>query len=199
MTTERFKISAGSLISILVPRFIIQWRDLIFIITIAMLFVATVRLEYALSVAMIICLIVPMGLLSLFAYYALMPEVCTAVLEKTATFSEEGVLFEYYQKVPKEDEVEPEYDDTELKDWNNWDNWGKDTVEIDPKDADEWEISHSTMFHWELFKGYERRKDMILLVFNDSKYKFLAIPYSAFVDSPQFTNVFELVKRKTSR
>lgn len=176
MTTKRFKLSAGSVIAILVPKFIIQWRDLIFILLFVMLCFSTVRLEYALVSLMVIFLIAPMGLLFLFAYYAFLPEMCIVVLEKTATFSDDGVLYEYYRKVEKEDSEA-------LAD------------EVD----DEWYISHSTMFSWEQFIGYERRRDMILLVFNDRRYKFLAIPYSAFVDSPQFTKVLEIIKCKTSK
>ncbi|MFI3240645.1 MAG: YcxB family protein [Bacteroidales bacterium] len=178
MTTERFKISAGKLIGILVPLFLTKWRDLIFILLIVMVWLSTVRIEFALVALMIIFLVIPMGLLYLFSYYALLPEVCTAVLLKTATFSDEGVFYTYFRKPKKEENT----DEVEVIDTTD--------------EVEEWEVSHTALFKWEQFSRYERRKDMILLVFNDSRYKFLAIPYSAFTDLPQFNSILELIKSK---
>ena len=97
MMTQAFKISPKDYQKILFNRFINRWWLVFAMIIGGISLLSFFNINFIYVALMVIFIIIPMIVTYLYFYYGLLPESRSAILEKSAEFTDEGIVYLYKQ------------------------------------------------------------------------------------------------------
>lgn len=111
MVIDEFKISPKDYQKILFGRFVSRWWLVLALIIGMISLLSVFNINFIYVALMVIFIIIPMIVTYLYFYYGLIPESRSAILEKTAELTDEGIVYLYKQK--------DKPDRTELFEWSS--------------------------------------------------------------------------------